>query len=180
MLRDLIRHSSTPCDAISRIEVEAVREPGGNLSVRYAAHGSIDKLLVPVTAKPARTDLLWQHTCFEAFIKPAPGTAYTELNASPSTRWALYSFSSFREGMMEAPKSIAIAPIKVTARPDVLIVATSIQGLERQPDWRVALSAIVEETNGRKSFWALKHPPDKPDFHHDDCFDLQLPAPSRG
>jgi hypothetical protein len=43
----------------------------------------------------------------------------------------------------------------------------------------VALSAIIEETNGRKSFWALKHPPEKPDFHHDDCFDLQLPGPSR-
>jgi hypothetical protein len=35
---------------------------------------------------------------------------------------------------------------------------------------------VIEETNGRKSYWALAHPPGKPDFHHSDCFALGLPA----
>jgi hypothetical protein len=179
MQRSLIRHPSTPCDAISRIEADAERSADGGLSLRYTAHGSIDGLLLPVKAKAERTDLLWQHTCFEAFIKPQPGTAYTELNASPSSGWALYSFSSFREEMTEAPDAIQISPIDVKIAPGSLILATSIRGLEHTFDWRIALSAIIEEKSGRKSFWALKHPPEKPDFHHDDCFDLQLPAPSR-
>jgi len=30
----------------------------------------------------------------------------------------------------------------------------------------LGLSAVLEETNGRKSYWALAHPPGKADFHH--------------
>ena len=41
---------------------------------------------------------------------------------------------------------------------------------------QLGVSAVIEETNGRKSYWALAHPPGKADFHHDDGFVLQLPA----
>jgi hypothetical protein len=36
--------------------------------------------------------------------------------------------------------------------------------------WRLGLSAVIEETSGHKSYWALAHPPGRPDFHHSDCF----------
>jgi hypothetical protein len=42
----------------------------------------------------------------------------------------------------------------------------------------LAISAVIEETNGTKSYWALAHPPGAPDFHHPDCFTLQLEAPT--
>jgi hypothetical protein len=42
--------------------------------------------------------------------------------------------------------------------------------------WQLALSAVIEETNGRISYWALAHPFGQPDFHHSDCFALDLPA----
>jgi len=38
---------------------------------------------------------------------------------------------------------------------------------------------VVEGRDGSKSFWALNHPPEKPDFHHDDCFQLQIGAALR-
>ncbi len=41
----------------------------------------------------------------------------------------------------------------------------------------VAISAVIEEADGTKSFWALSHPPGKPDFHAPSCFALTLPAP---
>lgn len=41
---------------------------------------------------------------------------------------------------------------------------------------RVGLSAVIEERRGAKSYWALAHPAGKPDFHHSDCFALELPA----
>jgi hypothetical protein len=44
-----------------------------------------------------------------------------------------------------------------------------------QASHRLALSAVIEETDGRKSYWALAHPPGTPDFHHPDCFTLELP-----
>jgi hypothetical protein len=41
--------------------------------------------------------------------------------------------------------------------------------------WQLGLSAVLEEADGTKSYWALAHPPgDKPDFHHADCFAAQL------
>ncbi len=51
-------------------------------------------------------------------------------------------------------------------------------------DWQdepiqLNLTAVIEETDGTKSYWALAHPSGKPDFHHRDCFALQLEAPSR-
>ena len=42
---------------------------------------------------------------------------------------------------------------------------------------QIGLSAVLEEKDGTKSYWALRHPPGKPDFHHPDCFALELPAP---
>ncbi|HET9510952.1 MAG TPA: hypothetical protein VFO80_07330, partial [Sphingomonas sp.] len=40
----------------------------------------------------------------------------------------------------------------------------------------VALTAVIEETDGTKSYWSLAHPPGAPDFHHPDCFALKVPA----
>jgi hypothetical protein len=40
-------------------------------------------------------------------------------------------------------------------------------------------SAIIEEEDGTKSYWALAHPREgPPDFHHPSCFVLELPPPS--
>jgi len=41
----------------------------------------------------------------------------------------------------------------------------------------LGLSAVLEDRDGGFSYWALVHPPGKPDFHHRDCFALTLPAP---
>ena len=38
-------------------------------------------------------------------------------------------------------------------------------------------SAVIEETDGTKSYWALNHTTGKPDFHDPACFTARLPAP---
>ena len=38
----------------------------------------------------------------------------------------------------------------------------------------VGLSAVIEEQGGVLSYWALRHPPGKPDFHHRDSFAMEL------
>jgi hypothetical protein len=40
---------------------------------------------------------------------------------------------------------------------------------------QIGLSAVVEDINERLSYWALRHPPGKPDFHHPDNFALEIP-----
>lgn len=41
--------------------------------------------------------------------------------------------------------------------------------------WLVGLSAVIEAKDGSLSHWALAHPPGAADFHHADCFVLELP-----
>jgi hypothetical protein len=47
--------------------------------------------------------------------------------------------------------------------------------LEEAAIWQLDLAAVIEERGGRISYWALAHPPGKPDFHHSDCFTLEFP-----
>ena len=42
--------------------------------------------------------------------------------------------------------------------------------LESGKSWDLGLSVVLEETDGTKSYWALAHPPETPDFHMPDCF----------
>jgi hypothetical protein len=49
-------------------------------------------------------------------------------------------------------------------------------GLDEGRSWIGGVAAVIEEADGAKSYWALAHPPGKPDFHHRDCFQLELPA----
>jgi hypothetical protein len=57
-----------------------------------------------------------------------------------------------------------------------LTALVELGSLQIESPARLGLSAVIEEANGRKSYWALAHPPGKPDFHHSDCFVLELPA----
>jgi hypothetical protein len=42
-------------------------------------------------------------------------------------------------------------------------------------NWELGLSAVLEEKDGTKSYWALAHPREKPDFHDPGCFAARLP-----
>lgn len=38
----------------------------------------------------------------------------------------------------------------------------------------VGVSCVLEHNGGEKSYWALSHPGQQPDFHHPDSFVLEL------
>jgi hypothetical protein len=173
MRQSLRLHPDSLCAAATRIETDVARPRPGNLILSYVVSGRISDLRMPPVVAPARADELWRHTCFEAFVRPSTGSAYYEFNFSPSTQWAAYHFSDYRSEMRIATE-IAAPRIEVrsTAGSYTLQAALELDGLSRP--WRIGLSAVLEETNGRKSYWALAHPPGKPDFHHADCFALEL------
>ena len=167
-------HPDSPCAAVTRIDVDVAHTHPGHLVLTYAVTGKISDLSLPAVTAPARTDELWRHTCFEVFLRASPSAAYREFNFAPSTRWAAYRFDAYREGMaaleVEAPK----IEVRSTAELFELQVALQLAGTPARAALRLALSAVIEETNGRKSYWALAHPPGKPDFHHADGFALEL------
>lgn len=175
----LQNHPATPTTAVSRIEADASRSARGELTLRYVLTGDIAALNLPEKKPSVRTDELWTHTCFEAFVRAESAENYFEFNLSPSTEWAAWSFTSTRTDM--AAVAFAVPHIRVSQDLRTLTLETtlaldSLPGLGPEATWRLGLSAVIEETSGRKSYWALAHPGSKPNFHHRDCFQFRLPA----
>lgn len=140
------------------------------LALRYCIEGELARLRIPAPRVPAFADLLWRHTCCEAFTRRPGAAAYEEFNVSPSGEWAAYSFSAYRAGSMRLE-----APVEVHLEKDErqLVVAATLP-VNSDQALEVALSAVIEEDDGALSYWALAHPAAKPDFHHPDAFALRL------
>lgn len=176
MRRSLIRHPDSPHAAI-HVDVEVTRPRAGTLVLSYRVSGDMLAIRMPPPVPAARKDELWRHTCFEAFIGSSSDTAYYEFNIAPSTEWAVYSFTGYRKGMRVADE-IAALPIDGRSRPDAYVLQASLDVdrlcLPRIFPWRLALSAVIEDAGGSVSYWALAHPPGKPDFHHAACFAHEL------
>jgi len=167
-------HPQTPSQAIREIGVAVEEAKNGNLMLTFRLVGVISALKLPQSRSPRRADYLWQHTCFEVFVKTEEGPEYREFNFSPSGEWAVYTFSDYRNGgVLENELSPGI---KVYKSMDRLELGAEIcQGLlPHGRPLRLGLSVIVEDAAGDLSYWALRHPPGKPDFHHADAFALQM------
>jgi hypothetical protein len=184
MLQTLRLHPDSVCSAVNRIEVEIARPRPGCLTLAYRVTGRIGDLAMPAQAVAARADDLWRRTCFEAFIRNSPGAAYYEFNFAPSTQWAAYGFAGYRNGKREAseiePPRIAVEAgserflLQASLALDRTLPAIGGRAGGADAPWRLGLSAVIEEANGNQSFWALAHPPGKPDFHRPDSWVLEV------
>ena len=164
MTQALTPHPSTPCPAARALSVEARRE-GARLALVYRLTGALGDLAIPAAAGPAWADGLWEHTCFEAFASTG-GEDYLEFNLSPSRQWAAYRFDGYRTGMAR----LQIAPPRVEVRQagETLELRADIE-LPLSGSVRLGLTAVIETTDRSMSYWALQHPPGRPDFHHPDA-----------
>lgn len=170
-------HPDTPCPAVTTLSAEVAPDPGGGLALTYTLTGDLDALSIPPAALRRHRDGLWRHTCFEAFVGTAEDPAYLEFNLSPSGEWAAYTFRAYREGTvleLDTPPDIACE-----ADPGRLVLAARLPGacLPAAGRLRLGLSAVLEEKCGRLSYWALRHAPGRPDFHHTDAFALEFSRP---
>jgi hypothetical protein len=175
----LVPHPDAPPVSIEAVEVEIVMSDPDDVLLRFIVKGA--DLLLPEWSSPGRVADLWQTTCFELFLRPADTAAYFEFNFSPSTRWAAYAFDGYREGMRDL--ELGVEP-HVDRHPDfapenadahyMLEADVDLSGIPAGA-LRVGLSAVIEETDGTKSYWALAHPAAEPDFHHPGSFAFELP-----
>ncbi len=175
MRHELTPHRRTPPAATMTILGEAARD-GDVLAIRHLLRGDVATVRMGQAREGRRTDGLWRTTCFEAFVRPSGSAGYLEINAATTGDWACYRFDAYRDGMREADATPVLdrGESEFAMRIDL----RTIDGFAGR-DWDVALTAVIEETDGTKSFWARKHPPGAPDFHDPDCFVWQLPAPDR-
>jgi hypothetical protein len=172
-------HPDTPIDAVSGMSARVSRSPGDRLAVSYVVKGDLDRVRVPAPLAPRPADRLWEHTCCEIFIAQKGAPAYHEYNFSPSGEWAAYAFERYRARRAGQP---SMPPPRITVRGGSAVLeleaVISLAGLASQSGARLALavSAVIEDTEGKLSYWALRHPSGKPDFHHPDAFALELAA----
>lgn len=155
------------------VTVEVTATDWDDVLLDFAIHGG-DSVVIPEWVSPERANGLWTSTCFEFFLKPEGGSSYFEFNFSPSTRWAAFGFDGYRSGGRDL--ALAVDP-QLEFNPDhphQLSVDVDLSNIPNLP-LKVGLSAVIEERDGSKSYWALAHPPGKPDFHHPDCFTLPVP-----
>lgn len=179
----LVPHPDNAGAAVTSIAAEINMLGARQVAVRFDISADFRVLRWPIETRPTRVEGLWRHTCFEVFLKPEDGEEYLEFNLSPSGEWAAWSLSGYRSDMKEAR---GVSPPRIVPRhpqPEKRQIFATLD-FRKSPHLgsgsalTVGLSAVIEERNGRLSYWALAHPPGRPDFHHQACFAATLPPMS--
>lgn len=170
----LVCHPDTPCGTIAALGGRISQAPDMSWEVEFVAVGKPGEIVVPAEAPRVHTDQLWRTTCFELFLSRA-ADSYTELNLSPSGAFAAYHFDHYRTNMTAIP--LPAPEIRVERGSERLVLTARFpeDSLPWDYSGRIGLNAVIEGQDGSISYWALAHPPGKPDFHHHDCFALSLP-----
>jgi len=164
-------HPETPSAAVRAVRARLARPRADLLEVSYAIEGELARLLVPAPRPPRFAERLWQHCCCELFVARKGEPGYREFNFSPSGEWAAYAFARYREG---APLRDAALNPGIGARVSARELRLEASVACTPGRLNLGVSAVIEEAGGGLSYWALRHAPGKPDFHHPDAFALEL------
>jgi hypothetical protein len=174
----LTAHPSTCNNAVRRLGVELRAEESDILVIQYSLDADMSRVRVPIGGAGGRADALWKHTCFEAFATSIDAAGYYEFNFSPSLDWAVYRFSAYREGMaiaeMGRAPTISVRRCESGLELHSAVRVGHLPGLRDAHRLRFALAAVIEDEEGRFSYWGLRHAPGKPDFHHPDGFSMEV------
>ncbi len=142
-------------------------------NIWYGVGASAERFVIPEPTGPVRTDGLWETTCFEAFLRGEGEEGYREWNFAPSGQWAGYDFNGYRADRTDA--ELASPPyVRMEDNFTWWALGATI-AIGADVHWQLGLSAILEERDGTKSYWALAHSAEEPDFHAADCFVARLP-----
>lgn len=177
----LAPHPATPHPPLRAVTGRLAPVPGGWL-VTYVLEGDLDRVRIPQAGPSRFADDLWRHTCCEAFVAPRGGPRYVEFNFAPSGEWAVYRFERRRDRLpFDAGfEHDALNPHITVCRSPGKLELDAVLRLDRlvpdHADSRLALglAAVIEESDGALSYWALRHPGAEPDFHHPEAFALEL------
>lgn len=180
-MKTLNAHSDYRSRAIRSIEATATYDPSGRIHFDYAVRGDIAAIALPAPTEVARVDGLWQTTCFEAFLGLPGSDTYFEFNFAPSRLWAAYRFERYREESSAPPLSPPPV-IDLRRTEEALLLSAHVEirkwrELDNAESLDCGLTAVIDESEGALSYWALAHPEGRADFHVRDCFTLELAAP---
>lgn len=173
-------HPTTPCPAVQSLSVHAAMANTRMLRLVYKLTADMALLTTPALLPRARADGLWKHSCFEVFMRRVGEPGYVEYNFSPSGEWAAYRFRGYRE-QASSQDDLHPPEMRIVRSPEQLEMVVTLdlkQVLPPNGQLQLGLAAVIETSDGGLSYWAQKHPTEKPDFHHPDSFVCE-PAPSK-
>lgn len=176
MQLNLIPHPATPpgepgFKVWANVDHSASFGATATTNIWFGIGAPAERFVIP-QGEPGRADNLWQTTCFEAFLREQGEDAYREWNFAPSGQWAAYDFTCQREGRTDA--EVAAPYVRMEDNLTWWALGATIAA-DAGTEWQLGLSAVLEEKDGTKSYWALAHPDgDKPDFHDAVCFAARL------
>jgi len=170
----LVKHPMTDCSIVSSISFDARRTETG-LRLQYAVLGDIGQIKRPGNPGGQRRDELWQTTCFELFARDPDATAYCEFNFAPNGDWAAYRFTGYRADMTHSDQAQPtireqIEDDRLSLQVDVPLSFTDLNA----DKIAVGPAVIIETLEGVRSYWALYHQADRPDFHLAQNFQISL------
>lgn len=176
---ELTAHPATPDPAIRGLAAEVSWRPRpALLSLMYRIDADAESLRLPAPRPARRADGLWQHTCFEAFIRAGGVPVYYEFDFSTSGEWAAYRFESRRTGMQPAqhlpPPRIGVLRGRGVVDVSIDVDLAQLEGLASATELNLGLAAVIEHGGGERSYWALRHDSAQPDFHDPATFALKL------
>ena len=149
----------------------------GELALNFAVSCDMSGIILPARLPAGQADGLWQHTCCEAFVAAVNGTAYREFNFSPSGQWAAYAFDDYRQrDDAFQPTCAPELSLSVHAGGFQLNALLRSELLPVAEEFELALTLVLEATDGSKTYWALEHAAEQPDFHLRQSFALTLRA----
>jgi len=167
---------------VRAIQVLVRRSASADLRINFRLDGDISRIRIPSPSAPRIGAELWRHTCFEAFIAMEGISAYHEFNFAPSNEWCIYALSGYRNGGPLTDETmrprIALRSTDSRLELDAIVRLDSLSSVHPRAVLRIGLSAVIEADDGL-SYWALRHPADKPDFHNADGFALVLEPPAQ-
>lgn len=176
----LYPHPVTPCAAVQSLQVVVEYTKDDGLCLQYRLSGDLAQIRIPEPQTPAFTDGLWEHTCFEVFIGVQGENGYREFNFSPSRQWAAYAFNGYRK---RVEWNVSTPPLlTVTHSADgagdfelqAIIGAVNLPAKSEGKLFEVGLTAVIETLGGQKSYWALAHSAEQPDFHLRNSFTAKI------
>lgn len=101
--------------------------------------------------------------------------AYWEFNFSPAGDWASYHFTGYRAGRVPEEKisNAGCRPLESTfsfKTWEIVVDVANLSEFAKNPELFLGLAAVIETKTGQKTYWALLHCDDKPDFHRRESF----------
>jgi hypothetical protein len=134
------------------------------LELRYVWVDKENKIILPESPAGGRHTGLWNHTCFEAFVKPEGKGSYYEINLSVTKAWNVFSFESYREP--QPPREFVGAVVQdILVKPGYLSAQVKLGGVKLEKI-KASLCAVLEQREAGVSYWAHNHADQKPNFHH--------------